>query len=240
MIELISVIIPTLNEAPTVVRAVESAGTGREVETIVADGGSADKTVALAEAAGARVIRSDPGRSRQMNQAAGSARGEILVFLHADTLLPPGFDRQARQIIAQRGIVAGAFRLAINGSSPSLRLIEKVANWRSTWLQMPYGDQALFLKAPIFHSLNGFRDMALMEDFDLVRRLRRMGRIVIAPHCVLTSDRRWRTRGPWKTTLLNQISIVAYSAGVSPTRIERWYYGNNRARTEVQPEILRR
>ncbi len=224
MAEIISVIIPTLNEAGTIVRALASAGTGRDIETIVVDGGSEDETVALAEAAGARVIRSDPGRSRQMNQAADSARGKILLFLHADTSLPAGFDQQARRITAQEGIVAGAFRLAINGPAPSLRLIEKVANCRSTWLQMPYGDQALFLKARVFDSLGGFRDLPLMEDFDVVRRLRRMGKIVIAPQCVLTSDRRWRTRGPWKTTLLNQISIAAYYLGVPLNQIARWYY----------------
>lgn len=230
MAEPISVIIPTLNEARTIVQALTSAQTGHDVETIVVDGGSHDETVARARSMDTRVILSDPSRSRQMNRAADSTRGSILLFLHADTTLPAGFDQEVRRLAVQEGVAAGAFRLAINGSAVSLRLIEQMTNWRSILLRMPYGDQALFLRAQIFHDLGGFRDLPVMEDFDLVLRLRRIGKIVISPQSVLTSSRRWETMGPWKTTLLNQISIAAYYLGVSPNRIARWYYGSDTSR----------
>ncbi len=222
-----TVVIPALNEAanlPDTLRSCRAAG----VEIIVVDGGSTDRTAELAVEGGARLLRSDPPRSIQMNAGAAVADGDILIFLHADTRLPPDFAHQARRTLDRPGTAAGAFRLRIDGQGAGLRLIAAAANWRSRLLQMPYGDQALFLKRDRFWQLGGFPALPLMEDFELVRRLRRHGRIRLAPGHALTSARRWRTLGLAKTWLVNQWVIAAYCLGVSPTRLARWYRGQMR------------
>ncbi|WOD41214.1 TIGR04283 family arsenosugar biosynthesis glycosyltransferase [Nodosilinea sp. E11] len=217
----ISIVIPTLNEVeqlPTVLAAIPTG-----IEVVVVDGGSTDRTDALANALGVRVIASPPGRSRQLNRGAAAATGDILLFLHADTRLPEGFDQAIRQTLAQPGVVAGAFRLAIDSPRRSLRWVEWGVNLRSRWLQMPYGDQAIFLPAEVFHQLGGFPDLPMMEDFELVRRLRKLGKVAIAPATVMTSDRRWRTLGVLRTTLTNQLMIIGYFLGIDPQKLARWY-----------------
>ncbi|RMG55285.1 MAG: hypothetical protein D6723_02970, partial [Acidobacteria bacterium] len=191
-----------------------------------------DETVALARSWGAEVVASAPGRGRQMNVGAAMASGEILLFLHADTRLPPGFEHCVRQILDRPGVIAGAFRLGIDGPGWGLRIIEKVANWRARVLQAPYGDQAIFLKAEVFHQVGGYPDSPIMEDVELLRRLRSRGRIVIASSAVRTSARRWQRMGIWKTWLVNQAMILSYWLGVAPERLARWYYrGRSPART---------
>jgi rSAM/selenodomain-associated transferase 2 len=158
-----------------------------------------------------------------MNVGARMAKGEILLFLHGDTVLPRGYNAQIRRVLSLPGVVAGAFRLSINGKSLSLRAIEKVVNLRSTILQMPFGDQAFFMRRGIFEQAGGFREISMMEDFDLIRKLRNCGQIRIAEGSVLTSGRRWEKLGPWRTTLMNQIAILAYLIGISPANIARFY-----------------
>jgi len=121
--------------------------------------------------------------------------------------------------------VGGAFELSIDAPSPSLRRIERLANWRSRRLQLPYGDQGIFMRADVFWGLGGFPDMAIMEDFEMVRKLGRRGKIAIVPEPVVTSGRRWLALGVGRTTLINQMVIAAYLLGVSPSRIARWYRG---------------
>lgn len=200
------------------------------MEVIVVDGGSHDGTVQIAQSLGVKVLSAPTGRACQMNVGAKAATGDILLFLHADTLLPPRFDAMVRTAIflTSKGNVlgipvAGAFELQIDASLPSLRLVESGVNWRSRWLQMPYGDQAIFLKPEVFHAIGGFSKMPMMEDFELMRRLRRLGRIVIIPVPVLTSGRRWLRLGVFKTTVINQLAIIAYLLGVPPGQIVRWY-----------------
>lgn len=219
----ISIIIPVLNEAPTIASVISRAQTAKNVEIIVADGGSSDDTADIAKSLGVRVIFTAPGRAAQMNAGAASATGDILLFLHADTLLPPGYDSGARRALAKPQTVAGAFELKIDASQQSLRLVEKGVNWRSNFLQMPYGDQAIFLTAATFDEIGGFPDLPLMEDFEFVRRLKKHGRIEIVPQPVLTSARRWQQLGVLKTTAINQIVIIAYFLGVSPDRLVFWY-----------------
>ncbi len=196
---------------------------GENLEIIVADGGSTDGTVGLATEQQVRVLAVEGGRAHQMNRGAATARGEILLFLHADTLLPPEFDRHIRRTLSQPGVVAGAFALAIDAPDWGLRWVEWGVQLRSRWLQLPYGDQGLFMGVEVFRQLGGFPPIPIMEDFELVRRLRRQGRVAIAPAQVLTSGRRWQTLGILRTTLVNQVMILAYGLGVNPHRLAEWY-----------------
>jgi rSAM/selenodomain-associated transferase 2 len=218
----LSVVIPALNEEAAISLAIASAHRARSVEVIVADGGSNDRTVAVALAHGALVVSSPRGRARQMNAGATAARGAILVFLHADTLLPEGYDAMVTDTLACPGTAAGAFRLGIAGASRSFRLIETLVQWRSTVFQLPFGDQALFTTAETFRAVGGYPEVPIMEDVELVRRLRRRGAIRMARGAVQTSARRWVERGVWRMTLLNQLCLAAHSAGVSPDRIAGW------------------
>ncbi|MFS0515249.1 TIGR04283 family arsenosugar biosynthesis glycosyltransferase [Nostoc sp. UIC 10607] len=219
----ISIIIPTLNEAGNIKEAIATTQPNTNIEVIIVDGGSKDDTIEIAESLGVKVISSSPGRAAQMNTGAVAATGEILLFLHADTCLPIEFDDMVRTALQQPGTVAGAFKLRIDASLLSLRWVEWGINVRSHFFQMPYGDQAIFLTKAIFQEIGGFPELPIMEDFELMRRLKRIGQIVIIPTPVITSARRWLQKGVLKTTLLNQIVITAYLIGVSPERIRRWY-----------------
>ena len=219
----ISIVIPVLNEAPTISQVISIAQTARNVEITVVDGGSSDRTPEIAKSLGVRVVFTTPGRATQMNAGAAAATGDILLFLHADTHLPEGFDTCVRQALAKPGTVGGAFELKIDAPLPSLRLVEKGVNCRSHFLQMPYGDQAIFLKTATFNQIGGFPNLPVMEDFEFVRRLKKQGHIEILPQPVLTSARRWQQLGVLKTTAINQIVIIAYFLGVSPDRLAIWY-----------------
>ena len=221
----ISIIIPVLNEANTIAPVISTARNAENVEIIVADGGSSDGTVEIAQSLGVRVISTAPGRSTQMNAGAIAATGDILLFLHADTHLPRGYDSAARQALAKPSSVGGAFELKIDARRLCLRLVEIGVNCRSHFFQMPYGDQAIFLLSATFDKIGGFPDLPLMEDFEFVRRLKKQGRIEIVPQPVLTSARRWQQVGVLKTTIINQIVIIAYFLGVSPNRLGEWYRG---------------
>ena len=227
--ERISIIIPVLNEVGTIAKVLARTRSSTNVEAIVVDGGSVDGTLELVQSLGVKVLSSPTGRAGQMNAGVSAATGEILLFLHADTLLPPGFDTMVRAALKppQQGCrkppVAGAFALQIDAPLRSLRLIEWGVNWRSRYFQMPYGDQAIFLKAETFHQMGGFARLPIMEDFELVRRLRSMGHIALIPVPVVTSARRWLKKGIIQTTLMNQIIILAYFLGVSPQQLVCWY-----------------
>ncbi|MBD2427194.1 TIGR04283 family arsenosugar biosynthesis glycosyltransferase [Phormidium sp. FACHB-1136] len=219
----ISIIIPTLNEGATLGHTLERLPWGPTLEVIVADGGSTDETCAIAEGWGAQVVVATGGRGAQLNQGAAVAQGEIVLFLHADTQLPPNFEPLVRQTLAQPGVVAGAFDLAIDGPGWGLRWVEWGVKWRSRWLHLPYGDQALFLTADRFHRMGGFAKLPIMEDFDLVQRLNRQGRLAMVPVPVLTSSRRWQRLGVWRTTLANQVMVAGYGLGLDVQNLAHWY-----------------
>ena len=219
----ISIIIPTLNEEKNIEACLASCRTSPNTETIVVDGESRDRTAQIARSLGARVIVSSPGRSRQMNRGAREASAELLLFLHADTRLPAGFADSVSEVLSRPGTVAGAFLFRLDARSPCLSFIQRVANWRSRRFQLPYGDQAIFLKKVIFEEMGGYPEMPIMEDYEFIRRLKRKGRIYTVPLPAVTSARRWMEVGVWKTTLLNWAIVIAYSLGVSPATLARWY-----------------
>lgn len=219
----ISVIIPTLDEADHLVPLLRDVCHARAIEVIVVDGGSRDHTVVAARALGAQVITSPPGRALQMNRGAAAARGRLLFFLHADSRLSPGFDNLIRWALKLPGVVAGAFRLHIDASRGALRIVAFWANLRSRYLQMPYGDQGLFMMQTCFQEMGGFPLLPIMEDFEMVRRLRARGRVVTLPAAIRTSPRRWLNLGVGRTTLINQTIVLAYYAGASPQKLARFY-----------------
>ncbi|MDA0577027.1 MAG: TIGR04283 family arsenosugar biosynthesis glycosyltransferase [Verrucomicrobia bacterium] len=221
----VSIIIPTLNEAGQIRAAIASAQHGSPRDIIVVDGGSTDGTRALAQQCGAHVITAPAGRARQMNAGAAEARADCLLFLHADTCLPASYATDVNRILSDQRVSAGAFAFQMGRAFPGSRAIEIGTAMRARWRQLPYGDQAIFLRRRDFHELGGFRAMPLMEDYEFVLRLRRLGRIVIAPAPATISARRWQKHGALRTTLLNQGIIAAYHLGVSPERLATWYRG---------------
>ena len=158
-----------------------------------------------------------------MNTGAAAATGDILVFLHADTLLPENFGHKIIAALNQNSVAAGAFRLSIDSTGAGIRFIEHMAYLRSCFWRMPYGDQALFMKKSLFREIGGFPELPIMEDFILVSRLKRRGKIVILPDTVVTSPRRWLNLGLVRTWLINQAIIIAYYLGFPPERLTRWY-----------------
>jgi rSAM/selenodomain-associated transferase 2 len=220
----ISIVIPVLNEEENVGMAIASTRTTPSTEVIAVDGGSTDSTVALATALGVTVLSTTAGRAHQMNMGAEAATGDILLFLHADTCLPIGFaDLVRTTLAAEDAIVAGAFSLRIDSPLRSLRWIERGVNWRSQFFQLPYGDQAIFLRADTFHKVGGFPEQSIMEDFELIRRLQRLGKIAIVSAPVVTSARRWLQRGVFTTTLINQLVIAGYLLGIRRERLGQLY-----------------
>ncbi len=219
----ISVIIPALNESGFLERCLASCVDAPGVEVIVVDGGSDDGTPEVADRCGARSVSTVRGRAIQLNAGAAEAQGRRFVFLHADTVLPRNFDETVRTILESPDTVAGAFSLRIDGDSPALRRVERGVNWRARYLGMPYGDQAIFVGAETFRSMGGFPELPIMEDFELVRRLRRRGRVAIASQSVLTSPRRWERLGALRATWINQAVVVGYLLGVDSRRITGWY-----------------
>jgi rSAM/selenodomain-associated transferase 2/rSAM/selenodomain-associated transferase 1 len=220
---LISVVIPALEEAGRIGALVDALRAVWGVEVLVADGGSADETPALAAGHGARVIVCGRGRAIQMNAGAAAAMGEILLFLHADTQLPAGWADAVREALRKPSVGVGAFSFATDSPLRSLRAIERLANWRGRRLGIVFGDQALFCRRGDFEAAGGFPEQPLLEDWELVRRLRRRGKAVILPQAVVTSARRWHERGPWRTSLKNASITLAYLGGVPPAPLARWY-----------------
>lgn len=227
--ERISVIVPTWNEQQHLPATLRSIPLAPGDELIVVDGGSADATVSIAQQFTPHVLTGPRGRAAQMNWGAQQAQGEILLFLHADTLLPADGLDAVRQ--AMRGdAIGGAFRLIITPPTLALRLIAWGTNMRTRFGHLPYGDQALFMPRQVFERLGGYDAIPFMEDVRLVQALRRHGTLVTLRQAVQTSGRRWQQDGVLYTTLRNTILITLYLWGVPPETLQRWYRARQRRR----------
>ncbi len=219
----ISIVVPVLNEARRIVPLVRRFAGDPRVELIVADGGSTDGTPDLAARAGAHVVSAARGRGAQQNAGARRARGAILLFLHVDTQLPSGALDVVVRSAAAAGVAGGGFRFALDRASGGLRLVVGLTNLRTRFLRAPYGDQALFVKRCVFKKMGGFRELAIMEDLDFVRRMKKHGRIVVLPMEATTSSRRWMANGVLRTSLVNRLAVLMWTAGVSDRRIRKTY-----------------
>ena len=219
----VSVIIPALNEAAHIAVTLQSVRAGHPHEIILVDGGSTDGTCEVARTLGATVIHSKPGRARQMNAGAAQATGNVLLFLHADTLLPENWTRVVTGTLEQSGVVAGSFGFRVAESFPGRWLVEWTTNLRSRWFQNPYGDQTQFLRRAVFEELGGFADLPIMEDYELNHRLRKRGRVSTSSAAAITSGRRWKKMGVVRTTLINKLIITGYHFGVCPHKLARFY-----------------
>ena len=215
-------VIPALNEADWIVGAIESAR-APGVEVLVSDGGSVDSTRARAEGAGARVIVGPAGRARQLSAGFRESRGDALLFLHADTRLPPGFEKAVSEAFADTAVVGGAFRFRFDQGGPALRLVEWGARLRVKLFGIPYGDQALFVRRDVLDAIGGVPQVPIMEDLDLVAALRRRGRLAMLALPATTSVRRYRDRGVLRTTVRNWVGLIAWLLGADRAHLAAWY-----------------
>lgn len=218
----ISVIVPCLNEEITLPRTLAGLA-GLPVEIIVVDGQSRDRTLEIAGQYAHQTLISQPGRARQMNLGASRANGDILFFMHADSLPPLNADAAIHRILSMADVAAGSFKLEIDSNHPVVRFLNRTGNLRARCWQLPYGDQGLFLKKSTFENLGGFADIPLMEDVEMSRRLKKIGRIVIAPEAMTTSARRYAQTGPIRNTLKNQWRLIRYYTGTPPEKLTSTY-----------------
>lgn len=237
----ISVVIPTLNEErslpTTLARAVESGF----AEVIVVDGGSRDRTRDIVAQFDVRrstfnastsnhqprtsimLLTAPPGRASQMNAGAAASRGEIVLFLHADTLLPLDARSAIERVLEDPAYVGGRFDVRFERDAGLGRLIGRMVNLRSRWTGIATGDQAMFLRRSAFERLGGFSDIPIMEDVDLSRRLKRIGRVAALRSQVVTSFRRWDACGPIRTIVLMWVLRFLYWVGINPGTLTRLY-----------------
>lgn len=224
----LSVIIPTLDAAaalpPTLAALAEGREQGLIREILVADGGSHDATVALAERRGARAVAAPRGRGAQLAAGGAAAAGAWLLFLHADTRLAPGWAAAVAAFIGANGNAerAGYLRFRLDDASAAARRVEAVVAWRCRVLALPYGDQGLLIAAPLYRAIGGFRPLPLMEDVDLIRRLGRR-RLLALDIDALTSAARYRQGGYVRRPLRNLGCLTLYFLGLPPHMLVRLY-----------------
>jgi rSAM/selenodomain-associated transferase 2 len=223
----ISIIVPALNEAAGIEAALVPLQPLRAAghEVMVVDGGSADGTDELAAPLADRVIASDRGRARQMNAGAAVASGDVLLFLHADTVLPVDAERVVLDGLAETGRGWGRFDVRLSGRHPLLRLGSRWISSRSRLTGVATGDQAIFVRRQLFDEVGGFPDIPLMEDVALTKALRRLGRPLCIREPVVTSSRRWEERGILRTMVLMNRLRLEYFLGADPARLAERYHG---------------
>ena len=219
----ISVVIPALNEQHSIARALESTRLPG-VERIVVDGGSSDGTEELARSLGAeRVIHSPRGRARQLDVGYRESKAGVIVFLHADTRLDPGWLDAIRSSLRDAAVAGGAFRLAFDSRRWIYRVAELLVRLRSRFARLPFGDQALFIRRELIDAQGGIRAVPIFEDLDLVRLIRRSGRLALLRESAWTSARRYERNGMLRQTLRNQVALLAWGLGLDRKRVAGWY-----------------
>jgi len=216
-------VVPTLDEASVLAPTLAAARAAADVEVIVVDGGSRDPTVAVARAHADGVLEAPRGRARQMNAGAQEARGDVLLFLHADTRLPAAYATAVRGALARADAVGGRFDVRLDAPGVVFRLTERLINARSRMTRIATGDQAIFVRRSVFEQVGGYPLLPLMEDIALCRTLKRVGVMVALRESVVTSARRWQRHGVARTVLLMWGLRAAYYAGVPPARLARLY-----------------
>lgn len=219
----ITAVVPTLDEEPQLRRHLPEVL--RQVEeVVVSDGGSRDASRRVARDLGARVVQGAAGRGGQLNLGARAATGDVLLFLHADTALPPGAAEALREAV-ERGAAGGAFLVRFEGEDRRrlLRIGGWLVNLRTRWLEVPLGDQGQFATREAFEAVGGFPDWPILEDIHFIRRLRRRGPLSVLPLRVTTSGRRFVQRGVVRTVATNWLIWALYLLGVSPHRLAGLY-----------------
>lgn len=221
----ISVIIPTLNEEKHIRACIESLKRLKPLEIIVVDGGSVDRTPEIAEKENTKIIRSPKARGTQLNRGASLAKGDILLFMHADSVLPSLPDVRDHILLVCDKYSGGFFKLRFDSSSPSIRAVEVFANLRARLFCLPYGDQAIFVRREVFHKIGGFRDYPFLEDLDFVLRLRRTGKLINIPIPVTVSSRALKgyPLSPIIKSLRNVMIVMLFKIGLSPYKLVRLY-----------------
>ncbi|MDB4951068.1 MAG: glycosyl transferase [Gemmatimonadetes bacterium] len=221
----LSIIVPTLNEADGIANTLAALAPlrARGVEVVVSDGGSTDGTAQIAAPLADRVVHAERGRASQQNAGAAAAAGGVLLFLHADTRLPEGAVALVLDGLASAGRGWGRFDVRLTGRGPLLRVVERLISARSRLSGIATGDQAIFVRADRFRQVGGFPSIPLMEDVALSRALKRRGPPLCLRAAVLTSSRRWETRGIWRTILLMWRLRLEFWLGADPARLAERY-----------------
>ncbi len=224
----VSVIIAVLNDADHLHRLLTGLATQPLHEIIVVDGGSTDHSLEVARSFPVRLLSGPRGRALQMNLGAFHAHGDVLLFLHADSMVPRDMCPVIREVLSRPGVSLGAFQLALDRHGRRFDQVTRWANWRARVLGWPYGDQGLFIDRALFQQLGGFVCMPIMEDYELVRVCRQRGIITLAAQQVTTSTRRWQRLGVIRTTIINQMMVAGYRLGVPAAWLAAFYRGQGR------------
>lgn len=219
----ISVILPVLNEARSIAATLAALAPLQPFETIVVDGGSQDRTCDIAREFAVRIVDAERGRARQMNRGAQAARGDVLLFLHADTCLPATAFADIAAALSDARYLGGRFDVALDGGHWLLPVIGRLISYRSRVSKVGTGDQALFVRRDVFQRIGGFEDIPLMEDIALCRTLKRLGGVACLRSRVVTSARRWEADGVWRTIFRMWTLKLLYLSGVSPVRLKQFY-----------------
>jgi rSAM/selenodomain-associated transferase 2 len=225
----LSVIVPMLDEEGAITATLDAIRASAPVagvdalEVIVIDGGSSDRSVVVARTRRDRLIEGPRGRARQMNTGAAEASGDVLAFVHADTIVPPTFARDINQALADPRIAGGRFDITFDTRSPAFAVVATLISLRSRMMRSATGDQAIFVRRDVFDRLGGYANIDLCEDMDLIRRMRRKGGVACLRSRVITSARRWERGGVVRTIVRIWIIKSLFLAGVSPAWLKRHY-----------------
>lgn len=219
----ISIVVPVLNEERTIGSTIEALSQLKPDEIIVVDGGSTDQTRKMVARRGAMLTSSPPGRARQMNHGASLARGDVFLFLHADTRLPPSAMADTRSALEDPQCAGGRFDIRLDRAEWIYRMIGTLISLRSRLTKVATGDQAIFVRRKVFEEIGGFPEISLMEDIAFSRMLKKRGRVACLQSQVITSARRWEREGVWLTILKMWVLRLLFLTGVSPSCLKRFY-----------------